>query len=135
MRVVVDANIAFRALCRARGDLRASLSEGQSVDFFAPFFVFVELFKHKERIEKQSRLPEEDVLNALHELCESLNFIHESDIPVGTWMEAHRLTGDIDPKDTPYVALSLHLSASLWTYDKALEEGLRGKGFEAFWSP
>jgi len=135
VRVVVDANIAFRALAQGRGDLRGQLVPFGEVTFFAPYYVLVELYKHKERIQQISLLSEEDVLTALHELCESLTFIREADIALGTWVEASRLTKDIDPKDTPYVALSLHLGARLWTHDEELKTGLRARGYDAFWAP
>jgi predicted nucleic acid-binding protein len=135
MRVVVDANIAFRALAHGRGDLRARLESPADEVFFAPFFVLVELYKHKDRIQRQSSLTEDAVLTALHELCECLTFIREAEIALGTWVEAGRLTHDVDPKDTPYVALTLHLGAKLWTYDAELKLGLRAKGFDEFWEP
>ena len=135
MRVVVDANIAFGALARGRGDLRTRLASSEDGSFFAPFFVLVELYKHKERIQRQSALSEEAVLTALHELCECLTFIREAEITVGTWVEACRLTKDVDPKDTPYVALTLHPGAKLWTHDDELKLGLRAKGFDEFWEP
>jgi predicted nucleic acid-binding protein len=135
MRVVVDANIAFRALAYGRGDLRTRMGSLDDGMFFAPFFVLVELYKHKERIQRQSALAEEAVLTALHELCEYLTFIREAEIAVGTWVEACRLTKDVDPKDAPYVALTLHLGAKLWTHDAELKQGLRAKGFDEFWEP
>lgn len=135
MRVVVDANIAFRALARGRGDLRTRMASSDEGSFFAPFFVLVELYKHKERIQRQSALSEEAVLTALHELCECLTFIREAEITIGSWVEACRLTTDVDPKDAPYVALTLHLGAQLWTHDEELKQGLRAKGFDEFWEP
>ncbi|MCP5542319.1 MAG: hypothetical protein H7A49_00280 [Akkermansiaceae bacterium] len=133
MRVVVDANIAFRALAGVRGDLRALMASSVDVAFFSPFFILVELYKHKERIQRRTSLGEELVLTALHELCECLTFIREAEIAVGTWAEASRLTHGVDPKDTPYVALTLHLGAKLWTHDLELKQGLRAKGFDEFW--
>ncbi len=135
MRVVVDANIAFRALASGRGDLRSRLDAPAGKIFYAPFFVLVELFKHKERIQEQSKLDEPAVLSALHELCECLHFIRETEISLGTWTEAARLTAAVDPKDTPYVALTLHLHGKLWTLDTELKQGLRTKGFDDFWEP
>lgn len=135
MRVVVDANIAFRALARGRGDLRTRMASSDDGSFFAPFFVLVELYKHKERIQRQSALSEEAVLTALHELCECLTFIREAEITIGSWVEACRLTTDVDPKDAPYVALTLHLGGKLWTHDEELKQGLRAKGFDEFWEP
>ena len=60
-RIVVDANIAFRALSRGRNDLVAMLRPAGRLagsTLHAPRFLFVELFKHKERIVRASRLPE-----------------------------------------------------------------------------
>ena len=53
-------------------------------------------------------------------------------IPIGTWLEARRLCHDVDPKDTPFVALALHVDGRLWTGDEELKAGLRRKGFNRF---
>lgn len=45
--VIVDANIAFKTLAGGRGDLRGPVSPSVPLRFFAPRFLFVELFKHK----------------------------------------------------------------------------------------
>lgn len=50
-------------------------------------------------------------------------------------MEAHRLCHGVDLKDTPYVALTLHFDALLWTEDEELKTGLRAKGFDRFYEP
>ena len=130
--VVVDANIAFKTLASHRGDLRDRLGPAAELKFFAPRFLFVELFKHKERLAYAARLPEEELLEALHTLVSRLDFVNESNIPVGTWMEAYRLCRGVDEKDTPYVALTLHLDGRLWTHDQELQRGLRARGFDRF---
>lgn len=79
-----------------------------------------------------TRLGEEELLEALHSLVSSLHFVDEGAIPMGTWMEARRLCVPTDEKDTPYVALSLHLEALLWTEDIELERGLAAAGFDRF---
>ena len=131
-RVIVDANIAFRALAKSRGDLRSRLDSPDDFVFVAPRFLFVELFKHKDRLVTAMRKSEDDLLEALHALVTSLDFVDESAIPIGTWMEAHRLCAPTDPKDTVYVALALHLDADLWTQDEELKSGLRARGFDRF---
>lgn len=133
--VVVDANIAFKALVATRGDLRDRLDPSASVRLFSPRFLFVELFKHKERLTRATRLNEDELLEALHTLVTRLEFVTEENIPVGTWMEAHRLCHDVDENDTPYVALTLHLDGRLWTEDGELKQGLRAKGFDRFYEP
>ena len=85
--VVVDANLVFKALAAGRGDLRDRLGPGASVDFFTPRFLFVELFKHKERLALAAKVREEELLQSLHTLVSRLEFVTEANIPVGTWME------------------------------------------------
>jgi predicted nucleic acid-binding protein len=130
--VVVDANVAFKALAAGRGDLRDQLGPGASVEFFSPRFLFVELFKHKERLARAAKVTEEEMLNALHTLVSRLEFVNEANIPLGTWMEAYRLCRDTDEKDTPYVALALHLKGRLWTDDAELKAALRARGCDCF---
>jgi predicted nucleic acid-binding protein len=133
--VIVDANIAFKALCAHRGDLRDRLGPGAKLKFFSPRFLFVELFKHKERLASAARLPENELLEALHLLTNRIEFVTETDIPLGTWMEARRLCRKVDENDTPYVALTLHLEGRLWTDDGELKVGLQAKGFDRFFQP
>ena len=132
MRVVVDTNVVFSALDAGCGDLALRLLSPSDAVFFAPRFLFVELFKHSVRLLEATKLPEENVLEALNELIESLQFIDAAAIPMGTWMQARRLCDGVDLKDTPFVALTLHLDASLWTVDEELKRGLRAKGFDRF---
>jgi len=82
--VIVDANIAFKCLHAGRGDLRARIGPGQHPHFFSPRFLFVELFKHKERLASAAKLPETELLEALYALVSRLEFINETHIPVGT---------------------------------------------------
>ena len=61
--------------------------------------------------------------------------VEEGGIPIGTWMEARRLCRDVDLKDSPFVALTLHLDGRLWTGDDELKTGLLAKGFDHATSP
>ena len=133
--VIVDANIAFKSLLAGRSDLRENIGLGGHPQLFAPHFLFIELFKHKERLLRASHLLESDLLTALHTLLNQLTLVHEQDISVGNWMEAWRLCKGIDSKDTPYVALTLHLSGQLWSEDEELKAGPRARGFHHFFNP
>jgi len=134
-RVVVDANIAFKALVSQRGDLRGRLDPSSNAKFYTPGYLFVELFKHKTRLARATGLTEEELLEALHALVCRLEFVSEASISMGLWMEAHRLCKDVDEKDTPYIALALHLDGLLWTEDVQLKQALRAKGFDGFYEP
>lgn len=74
-RVVVDANLAFKTLATQRGDLRERLGTPTRLKFYSPRFLFVELFKHKERLARATRLSEKELLEALHTLASGLEFI------------------------------------------------------------
>ena len=50
MRVVVDTNVAFSALAKGCGNLAVRLLSPSETVFYAPRFLFVELFKHRDRI-------------------------------------------------------------------------------------
>jgi predicted nucleic acid-binding protein len=133
--VVVDANIAFKALAANRGDLRERLSPAANLKYHSPPFLFIELFKHKERLAAAARLNDYELLEALLTLVSGLDFVSEANSPIGTWMEAYRLCRDVDEKDTPYIALTLHLDGRLWTDDTTLKTTLRARGFSAFFEP
>src|SRR5436190_408874 len=130
--VIVDANIAFRCLQAGRGDLRGRIGPGQHPQFFSPRFLFVELFKHKERLASAAEVSETELLEALYALVSRLEFVNEANIPVGTWVEAYRLCKGIDEKDTAYVALTLHMDGRFWTGDEQLKTALRARGFDRF---
>jgi predicted nucleic acid-binding protein len=133
--VVVDANIAFKSLCTGRGKLRRRLAPDSDLKFCCPRYLFVELFKHKERLSRASGLPEAELVAGLHALVSQLEFVSEADIPVGTWVEAYRLCTGIDTDDTPYVALALHLDCRFWTEDAKLKTAMRARGFDRFFEP
>ena len=83
-RVVMDANIAFKVLSHGRDDLVESLRPAgrlAKTTLHAPRFLFVELFKHKERLVRASRLPEMEVIEALHALVVRIEFHDEALIP------------------------------------------------------
>jgi hypothetical protein len=64
--VVIDANRVFSELIAAQHLLRRAFSAFPDTRFVCPKFVFIELFKHKERIASASGLPEAELLSLLH---------------------------------------------------------------------
>jgi predicted nucleic acid-binding protein len=133
--VIVDTNVLFTALLREQSRIRETLLADVQHIFYSPRFVMVELFKHKERLASASELSTEELLECLNALLGHMIFIEEGTIAIGTWMEGRRLCADVDPKDVPFVTLTLHVDGCLWTSDIALESGLRLKGFDQFFRP
>ena len=83
MRMVVDANVAFSALAAGCGNLAVRLLSPSETVFFAPRFLFVELFKHRDRLLAPTKLPEANLLEALNELLESLQLVEAASITMG----------------------------------------------------
>lgn len=79
-----------------------------------------ELHLHKGKIQKLTKLSSEEVHELLELATLKLSFLDERLLPDSVWGEANNLIGDIDKKDIPFVALSLHLRGVLWSGDKAL---------------
>ena len=133
-KVVVDSSVFFPFLLRRRSWARQRFQTDLKISFYSPRFFLVELFKHKERIAQLSELKQDELLDCLHELLARVHFVEDGSVPLGTWMEARRLCA-VDLKDTPFVALALHLDCRLWTADAELKSGLRVQGFDCFFEP
>lgn len=126
--IVVDANILMSALITQQGRVALTLIEqAERYRFVSCHFLYVELFKHKEKLVKLSRLPEADFLELLLGLLNRIDFLNESLLPIDVIEQARELVHDIDPRDVYYVALTLHYNARLWTGDRKLIEGLQAK--------
>ncbi|HYH81402.1 MAG TPA: PIN domain-containing protein [Longimicrobium sp.] len=132
--VVVDTNILFSALLKEDSRFLEVLLDSQ-YEFYASELLVTELFAHKERIVRASRLPEPRIVKVLHTLLEQITIYREQQVPREHKREALRLCVDVDPADTPHVARALALNAPLWTGDRKLRRGLEAKGFTHFFDP
>ncbi len=133
-KIVLDTNVLFRSLRSNNSRIRQILFRND-FDFYAPNFLITEIFKHKHRIVKASEGSEDVVYELLDKVLQRINFINEEAIGTVDIIHAHRLCSVIDEKDTMFVALTLHLSAKFWTFDKKLIQGLQRKGFVDFFDP
>lgn len=134
-RVVVDTNVIFSALVSGEDFTFAEMLLRSQNEFFACETTLVEIFKHKEKILKFSRISEDDLARFYHALLSRINLHKETLIAPEHRKTAYELCREIDETDTPHVALALELDASLWTGDKRLKEGLAQKGFKNFFVP
>ena len=97
--------------------------------------MFVEIFKHKERIVSQSQLSEAEVLEMLYRLILSLRFFDETLISTRNFLRAFQLVKDTDLNDLVFLALHFEVGGKLWTSDMKLKNGLRENGFNDFYEP
>ena len=132
--VVVDANIFFSALLRADSPFSLTLLGGRH-QFVLGESVLAELFKHKETIARFSALDEDRLWRHFLSLIRACRVEKEELVSRAIYDQAIKLCKDIDPTDTPHVAMTLHLDGRLWTGDKQLRAGLEAKGFDRFFDP
>ncbi len=119
MLLVVDANILFSALIKARGTRSILLFSDNA--FFIPEYSFLEFKKHLPTLHKKTGLPEKEIIKLLERLLE----ISETTIvPFEEFKYQKEQAKSIspDPDDAAYFALSLHLNCALWSNDKELKK-------------
>lgn len=66
-------------------------------------------------------------------IIENIDFIPLESISPKIRNTAFDLCKNVDPKDSPFLALSLHYNCPLWTGDKKLISGLQEIGFNNFY--
>ncbi|MDR2206178.1 MAG: hypothetical protein LBE36_08505 [Flavobacteriaceae bacterium] len=131
MKIVIDTNIVFSALINASATIpEIIVSPFSDFRFYTSEYLLEELEKHKEKLQKASKLTEKEIHKATAKLFKYINTLSLEMIPQDIWTAAEDLTMDIDRNDTPFVALSIFLNAPLWTGDKILYNGLKNKGFD-----
>lgn len=131
--VIVDSNILISALLNEDNSFLRLILAGDYRLYICELMV-VELFKHKEKIIKASRLTEDEITRYYYNIIRKLNIFKEELIEKAHWKKAYDLCKDIDENDTPIVALTLELDGRLLTGDKKLKEKLAGKGFDSFFT-
>ncbi|MDX2129651.1 MAG: PIN domain-containing protein [Chloroherpetonaceae bacterium] len=131
MTVIVDTNILFSALLKEKSRLRDAFFE-KGISFYAPNYLFIELFRYKEKILKFGKLSDTDFYDAFNGLIEKIQFVQIELISTENRQKAYDLCREADVKDTLFVALTLELNGILWTGDKKLKKHLSEKGFTRF---
>jgi len=129
--VVIDTNIIFSILLDKHSAIRDKFFE-RDVKYYAPNFVFVEIFNNKEKLLKHSKLSDIELLELMYRIFQKISFVSEATISKDNKKKAFRLCKDIDEDDTPFVALALEFEAEIWSGDKKLNIGLKKKGFNRF---
>ncbi len=130
MKIVVDTNIVISAMLKANSPISDVLSSPQfDIELLSPYELFLEIFKHKEKIQKYSKLSETELLEAVRIILSNISFVSVKAIEQTHAAKAKELTQGIDIKDWTFVALTLQTQSLLWTSDLKLFNHLEKNGF------
>lgn len=103
-------------------------------EIFAPNFLTFEIFNHKEKILKYSKLNENELLELIYLTFEHINFVPNEIISSSNKTKAYNLCKNVDLNDVPFVALSLELNYPLFSGDKKLINHLKNQKFDLIFS-
>lgn len=114
MEAVIDANIIFRILISAGNILDVIFN----VRIYAPLRLKEEFEKHKEEIIAKSKLPSSEFEEVYQEIFGRIEFIPEEEYSKFIPKAKEILKGH--DKDEDFIALCMHKSCKLWTYEKRM---------------
>ena len=131
MKIVVDSNIIFSALLKTHTTFGQIIFNSDGIfEFYSSHNMRTEIREHWDKLRKLSKLTEAQLEESYYALLTKITFINEELIPQKFWVESEKLLEDIDLDDIDFVALTKYLRGKLWTGDKTLRDGLKGKGFK-----
>lgn len=130
MKIVIDTSVFISALISPKSKCAEFLLNPIfQFEKYTCYFLLVEVFKHKEKILKYSKLTDTELIEQVYTLVKNLTLINESQIPAEIWSKSFQLTEGVDSNDTAFIALTELLDAQLWTLDNKLLNGLKAKGY------
>ena len=133
MKIVVDTNIVFSGILNSTSRIgKILISSKGHFQFYTCNFLRIELLKHRSKLLKLTKLSLEELEELELLITENITFINEGLIPEKIIIATESLLANNDLNDTPFVALTKHLKAVLWTGDKELMLGLKSKKFKDF---
>ena len=128
MKLVIDTNLLFSAVIKPDGLIaEIILNPKFELQIIGCYFSHIELFKHKEKLLKISKLDEIELLEVLYQIIKRVDFINERTISKEVFKKANNLCKAIDDKDTVFVAMAEFLDCKVWSGDLELINGLRKK--------
>lgn len=130
MIVIADSNILFSGLYAPEGVIATILKNEKNIQFTAPSYVYEEIKEHLPKIIKNTNKTKNSILKLLDELLENVKIYDVEKISKLNIRKAVELVKDIDIDDYPFVALHFQTKHKIWTTDKALQIGLKNKGYD-----
>ena len=128
MKLIIDTNILISSLLKDSTTREILLNE--SLIFYLPEIVLSEVNKYLPYIIQKSELSEEEIKKLLNTLLEDLILV-----PIDEYEkkmnEGMKIIGNIDEKDTQFIALALSIeNDGIWSNDKHLDKQKKIKVFK-----
>lgn len=78
MKILIDTNLLFSAIIKPEGKIsEIILNPKFGLNIFGCYFSYIELFKHKNKMLKVSKLNETELLEVMYQIIKRINFINE----------------------------------------------------------
>lgn len=130
MKIVVDSNIVFSAILNTQSKIGQLIINGSKYfDFYTIGLLKDEIQKHKDKILHSTKFSQAQFDDIFQLIISRISFLDDILLTDKDINKAIELVTGIDENDALFVALNNHLLANLWTGDKRLINGLRGKGY------
>jgi predicted nucleic acid-binding protein len=130
LKIVVDTNIVFSAILKPGSRIgKIILTSKKHFQFYTCDFLKTELLKHRDKLLKLTKLSSHELDELEFLLTKNIVFINENLLPEKIITTSENILTGIDLNDTPFVALTKHLKAKLWTGDKELALGIETKKY------
>ena len=131
MRIVVDTNIVFSAILNTNSKISKIILQPKSkLNLYSTDQLEYELAEHWSKLKRISKYSEIELHKTSTLITSKIKFISAELIPRILFINAEKLTTDIDIDDTEFVALTEHIRGKLWTGDKELIKGLKKKKWD-----
>ena len=131
VKIIVDTNIVFSAILNSTSKIgKILLTSHKHFQFYSCDFLQHEILRHRRKLLSLTKLSEEKLIEIEGFVTDNITFINEKLLSKTLFEKTELLLRDIDPDDTPFVALTKHLDGILWTGDLKLYNGLKSKRFK-----
>jgi len=115
MTIILDTNIVISALIRNSVVRKILLLP--TLNFLLPEFAIEEIYHHKSKICKLSRIGKEELELLISLILQNVNVMSSDEI-LPYYDKAVKIIGEIDMGDVPFVALALATqNDGIWTND------------------
>lgn len=133
MKIVVDTNIVFSAILNTNSKIaRILLQPGTNFSFYSTRQLSTEIHEHKDKLKKLTDYSDTELERMIALVTNKIRFINVQLIPQMVFENAEKLTKDVDVDDCEFIALTKYMNGNFWSGDKALQRGLKKKGWDKF---